>query len=58
MNVNLTVDGIDEPDEFFNYNLTRNPNLHHRIKLSPAVGRVDIIDENCKCDSIFYIVYV
>ena len=49
MNVSIVPDDIDERDEFFIYNLTRTPNLHHRIELSPAVGQVQIIDENSEC---------
>ena len=39
-NVSISHDGVDEPDEFFKFNLTRTSNP--RIKLDPASGRVQI----------------
>ena len=44
VNVSILDDGVDEPDEFFTYNLTRTSNLHHRIQLGPVDGRVEIND--------------
>ena len=39
-NVSIIDDGVDESDEFFTFNLTRTSNLHTRIELDPASGRV------------------
>ena len=41
-NVSVADDGVDEPDEFFTFNLTRTSNLHSRIELDPDSGRVQI----------------
>ena len=43
VNVSITDDGVDEPDEFFIFNLTRTSNLHSKIQLGRDQGQVQII---------------
>ena len=43
VNVSITDDGVDEPDEFFILNLTRSSNFRSKIEFGPDHGQVQII---------------
>ena len=46
MNVTITQDLVDEPDEFFSFHLNRTPGLSPRIELDPVDGRIEIVDDD------------
>ena len=51
MNVSITQDLVEEPDEFFTFHLNRTTDLSPRIDLDPVDGRIEIVDddsEQCK----------
>ena len=46
VNVTINDDLIEEPDERFNFTLTRTPGLSTRITLMPVNGEVEIVDDD------------
>ena len=51
VNVSITQDLVDEPDEFFTFHLNRITDLSPRIELDPVDGTIEIVDddgEQCK----------
>ena len=46
INVTITQDLVDEPDEFFNFYLNRTTDLSPRITLNPMEGRIEIVDDD------------
>ena len=48
VNVDITQDLVDEPDEFFTFHLNRTPGLSPRIELNPVDGRIEIVDDDGK----------
>ena len=55
VNVSITQDLVDEPDEFFTFHLNRTPDLSPRIELDPVDGRIEIVDDDGEqCTSVQY----
>ena len=53
VNVSITQDLVDEPDEFFTFHLDRATDLSPRIELNPVDGRIEIVDDNGEqCTSV------
>ena len=48
MNVSITQDLVDEPDEFFTFHLNRSTDLSPQIALDPVDGRIEIVDDDGK----------
>ena len=48
VNVTIVDDIMVEPDEIFDVDLERTPDLHSSIILNPAAGRIKILDNDCK----------
>ena len=46
--VKILNDGVDEPEEFFNFTLARTLDLDSRIDLDPTVAQVVINENNGK----------
>ena len=46
VNVTITRDLVDEPDEFFTFHLNRTTDLSPRIDLDPVDGRIEIVDDD------------
>ena len=46
VNVTITQDLVDEPDEFFTFHLNRTTGLSTRIELDPVDGRIEIVDDD------------
>ena len=53
VNVSITQDLVDEPDEFFTFHLNRTNDISPRIDLYPVVGRIEIVDDDGKQCIIF-----
>ena len=55
VNIPITQDLVDEPDEFFTFHLNRTPDLSSRITLDPMDGRIEIVDDDGKqCAKCFH----
>ena len=55
VNVTITQDLVDEPDEFFTFHLNRTPDLSPRIYLNPVNGTIEIVDDDGKqCINVQY----
>ena len=46
MNISITQDLVDEPDEFFTFHLNRTTDLSPRIDLDTVDGRIEIADDD------------
>ena len=46
MNVSITQDLVDEPDEFFNFHLNRTTDLSPRIEIDPVDGIIEIVNDD------------
>ena len=46
VNVTILSDFTDEQDENFFYSLSRTPDLHPRIELTPVDGEIMIVDDD------------
>ena len=46
INVTITQDLVDEPDEFFTFHLNRTTDLSPQITLNPMEGRIKIVDDD------------
>ena len=46
MNVSITLDLVDESDEFFTFHLNRTTDLSPRIDLDPVDGIIEIVDDD------------
>ena len=46
VNVSITQDLVDEPDEFFTFHLDRTTDLSSHIDLDPMDGRMEIVDDD------------
>ena len=58
MNISITQDLVDEPDEFFTFHLNRTTGLSPRITLDPVDGRIEIVDDDGKqCATIIACFY-
>ena len=53
VNIAITQDQVDEPDEFFTFHLNRTSDLSPRIDLDPVDGRIEIVNENSEQCNIF-----
>ena len=56
VNVTITQDLVDEPDEFFTFHLNRTTDISPRIDLYPVFGRIEIVDGGGK-QCIIVIIY-
>ena len=53
VNVSITQDLVDEPDEFFTFHLNRTTDLSPRIELDPVDGTIEIVDgDGEQCTSV------
>ena len=53
VNVNITQDLVDEPDEFFTFHLNRTTDLSPRIELNPVDRTIEIAGDNGEqCTSV------
>ena len=53
VNVSITLDLVDEPDEFFTFHLNRTSDLSPRIELDPVDGTIEIVDDDGEqCTSV------
>ena len=53
VNVSITEDLVDEPDEFFIFHLNRTTGLNPRIELDPVDGIIEIVDDDSEqCTSV------
>ena len=46
VNVTITQDLVDEPDEFFTFHLNRTTDLSPRIDIDQVDGRIEIVDDD------------
>ena len=46
VNISITQDLVDEPDEFFTFHLNRTTDLSPRIELDPVNGIIEIVDDD------------
>ena len=46
VNVTITQDLVDEPDEFFIFHLSRTTDLSPHIQLDPGNGSIEIVDDD------------
>ena len=45
LNISITQDLVDEPDEFFTFHLNRTTEISPHIDLDPVDGIIEIVDD-------------